>query len=667
MTTAKQIFDSLSDQEKKDLTEILKVAETTSRRSVEIRKVREILSFDQWIDSPYYAGPLSKDIYPFWKVQLKEFFDGLKPELILTGALGGGKTFAGIIVIIYFLYWLACFEVPQRVVGLSEVTSIILSYFSVSQSVAERTGFKLLRDLIDAIPFFQKEFKRNPDINSALYFPSNIQVVVASDSSALLSSNLICGVLDETNHLKSGGGHVGDLAKARSLYEDVSDRIRSRFAGKLSSEIDYFPGCTVLIGSATDDNSFVSERIRKSDLQETQIVIIKPWVVRPDRYSKKTFWVYIGSENTDPMVVNSLQDIETLLNVAYPDEIKVFKKAIVSADVDKDVIPQVIEKLRIRNLFIDPPEDFRPAFKKNVVKALQNQAGVATKLSGKFFTSYVTWKDCICDLIRHPFKQEVISISDKNNITLDSLFAPNIMFDLPEGEDYYGEKFKSIPWILRRHPEAVRHIGSDLSFTGDPTGLAMSHVSNWDIDEETGLSVPIFELDFAIRIEAPESPARIDWSKIRKFVFWLKSKGVQIGSWRNDSYQSLEFLNSLTSNGIPGVVNSVDRNSDDYDDVSSLMFERRFKFYDYFPWKSEWFQLEKIGGKVDHPSDNFKDVSDAVVQSITGCLKAIKEAESPVDSEYHFENKPMPVDIYNSEMNRRIRENPWLTQDYKKW
>ena len=71
-------------------------------------------------------------------------------------------------------------------------------------------------------------------------------------------------------------------------------------------------------------------------------------------------------------------------------------------------------------------------------------------------------------------------------------------------------------------------------------------------------------------------------------------------------------------------------------DVCNLMYENRFKFYEYAPFETEWFSLDHDANKhkVDHPKKNddgsvgSKDVADAIVGAVFNCLYDVSKNPS---------------------------------------
>ena len=86
-------------------------------------------------------GPLAKDLYPYWKHEIIRYCNSPKPELVITGSIGVGKSWVSLAIFIRKLYELSCYDHPQRLFSLSDLSDIVFAYLSINITHAERTGF----------------------------------------------------------------------------------------------------------------------------------------------------------------------------------------------------------------------------------------------------------------------------------------------------------------------------------------------------------------------------------------------------------------------------------------------------------------------------------------------------------------------------------------------
>jgi hypothetical protein len=95
--------------------------------------VAQIRDWDD--DSP----EANQGLYPFWKHVLADLFapDKQYQQLILSLALGCGKTFVSLICLLYKLYLLLEMRDPQDFLGLARATPIVFGFFSATQRLSQ--------------------------------------------------------------------------------------------------------------------------------------------------------------------------------------------------------------------------------------------------------------------------------------------------------------------------------------------------------------------------------------------------------------------------------------------------------------------------------------------------------------------------------------------------
>ena len=194
----------------------------------------------------------------------------------------------------------------------------------------------------------------------------------------------------------------------------------------------------------------------------------------------------------------------------------------------------------------------------------------------------------------------------------------------------------------------------DLALTGDKAGFAMSHVSRHVPVAKAEDEAPIYQeevtLDLALAFpQGPHREIEIRWA--RSLIFRLVERGFHICRISFDGFQSadsIQILNAALGQWGPKVkaarkdiaVNySVDRNTEGYDTLKSLIYAGLYKGYrvqgrdekpDDCIWWRELFTVQRIGGgsmraKIDHPPYGSKDVTDAIAGSAVGAIAASKE------------------------------------------
>ena len=582
----------------------------------EAKLVREVVPIETWLNEEFYSGPSSSQLYPYWKNAIIKVFNSPKRinEVIITGSIGTGKSTAAIYMIAYRLYELSCYYPPQALYNLMNNSKILFAYFNITKDLAGQVGFSQLRDLIDTIPYFQNIFKRNERINSILEWPqSRIYMKPASTSNDVLGMNLISFFVDEANFFKgdgasSTGNSINDVqSKARILYNSVRTRGKSRFV--VNNEDYTF---NVLVSSSMYESSFTEDRIKESAGDDNVMVFdAKIWEVKNvDTYSKEKFVVFSGNELIDPVICNSVAEVNYIRAHYRLPEVK--------CDTPNEAI-QDIQDYDIKKRFIEVPMNFKKEFEGNIIQALQDIAGVPVAATGKLFSNRDSYSRALTGE-ESPFTQDQIVISTNANTTI---------------QDYFKKDWR--PKDLTKK----RFIHFDQATSGDSYGAAQCYIDSVTYDEY-GLPKVNIKFDWMIRINPPKPPHKIDLAKVRSIIPWQeKMFGISYGMISYDTFQSAEAVQDLDKSGYPVQFRSVDKSDKEYLDLTELYYQGRIHHY-----RNEWYEKElfnlnwyRAQGKVDHPSvkeGGTKDVSDAVCGSVANALEypAVEEIQRESDIDW---------------------------------
>ena len=582
----------------------------------EAKLVREVVPIETWLNEEFYSGPSSSQLYPYWKNAIIKVFNSPKRinEVIITGSIGTGKSTAAIYMIAYRLYELSCYYPPQALYNLMNNSKILFAYFNITKDLAGQVGFSQLRDLIDTIPYFQNIFKRNERINSILEWPqSRIYMKPASTSNDVLGMNLISFFVDEANFFKgdgasSTGNSINDVqSKARILYNSVRTRGKSRFV--VNNEDYTF---NVLVSSSMYESSFTEDRIKESAGDDNVMVFdAKIWEVKNvDTYSKEKFVVFSGNELIDPVICNSVAEVNYIRAHYRLPEVK--------CDTPNEAI-QDIQDYDIKKRFIEVPMNFKKEFEGNIIQALQDIAGVPVAATGKLFSNRDSYSRALTGE-ESPFTQDQIVISTNANTTI---------------QDYFKKDWR--PKDLAKK----RFIHFDQATSGDSYGAAQCYIDSVTYDEY-GLPKVNIKFDWMIRINPPKPPHKIDLAKVRSIIPWQeKMFGISYGMISYDTFQSAEAVQDLDKSGYPVQFRSVDKSDKEYLDLTELYYQGRIHHY-----RNEWYEKElfnlnwyRAQGKVDHPRVKewgTKDVSDAVCGSVANALEypAVEEIQRESDIDW---------------------------------
>ncbi|MHA2063070.1 MAG: hypothetical protein ACXABY_01695, partial [Candidatus Thorarchaeota archaeon] len=265
------------------------------------------------------------------------------------------------------------------------------------------------------------------------------------------------------------------------------------------------------------------------------------------------------------------------------------------------------------------PEEHRIDFERDPEQNLMDLAGIST-VPKKPLVDKTLVVSCILDEISHPFKVSKVALDIYSEDLIQDFLVREMLVR--------GWGSSGIGPI--RQPGAARYIHVDLAETGDSAGFAMvycDHFRKETVGEEGGrrdVLVPVIHTDLMLEIP-PQEGGRIDFEKIRLFVFHLRGMGFKIAYVSYDGYQSSDSIQLLLKAGFKSGKVSVDKDDTCYVTLQQAMRGKRFKCYDYAPFIDNMLNLEHdrrgAKGKVDHTSGGRKDVSDAVAGSTWVCLK----------------------------------------------
>jgi hypothetical protein len=273
---------------------------------------------------------------------------------------------------------------------------------------------------------------------------------------------------------------------------------------------------------------------------------------------------------------------------------------------------------------IEVPGEYKSDFVNDIDQALRDIAGIATYGVSPLIHNRQAIQDCITSEIEHPFTREVVSLDERNDITLDQYFLPEKLFIV-----------RRSTYIPKIHPASPRFVHVDIGLTGDCAGIACVHPAGFkEVRRMRGDGTyyidkcPKIYADFMLRI-LPPSGAEIDISKIRSFIISLRDHGLPIVVVSCDGFASQDLLQLMRKLNFESNRLSIDRNDEPYLFLRQTIVERRLMMYKYNPVIIELTDLERDieKRKVDHPKTSnitglpaTKDVSDSLCGAVTTCI-----------------------------------------------
>lgn len=155
------------------------------------------VSIKEFITNPHYLGKSTRNgesIYPYWRQKYNEIFDeslGYE-EVVLTGAIGVGKTRTAVVCLAYLLYKIMCLKNPQEYFKFNEGDKITIFFLNINLKLAEGVGFKTLHQYLLNSPWFMERGTQTGRTNLIYNPPHNIGITFGSKSDHALGQQVFC-------------------------------------------------------------------------------------------------------------------------------------------------------------------------------------------------------------------------------------------------------------------------------------------------------------------------------------------------------------------------------------------------------------------------------------------------------------------------------------------
>jgi len=568
-----------------------------------------------------YLGEVCPGLAWQWRRDLQNVLDPPAEivEWILDGALGTGKTTVSCIALAYKLCLMFHMRSPAQYYGLLPNSPVVLALFNVYKYLGQDVAYAKLLSLMQTSPYFKKmsDLGRGKRRVKEQYheFPGNVGLVIGSDALHSMGQDVVGGLLDEANFRKKSASGVTDDTKRKEMFQiyvGTLQRIISRVGQ---------PVLLCLASSSEDEDDFTSKH--KEEMRDDPHVYVSHYALYEikERYrEEKVFWVFTGDRINPPRI---LGDEEAS---------------------DGDVIPV--------------PQSLRPVYETDVEESLRKISGVSVQSSGRLIPDR---RKILAAVERagdrkNPFTEESVQIGVRSDKCIEDFVRVGDLFlPLDVAASKYQPKF---------FPSTPRYIHVDLAETKCAAGIACScqsgvtRVSRLSAQEGTvDVSEVLVHIDFILQIRNLEGD-RIDFGKIRRFIFWLRAMGMNISLVTYDQYQSSDSINILTQAGIEGDRQSMDKTPDAYFTLRNLYQEDRVShpYHSIYQGEVESLRIrgEGMKEKVVKGEGKGKDVSDSVAGSVYRCVSGAKgSVVAP----------PMKKAVAQAKgVYSQVGENPWDTR-----
>lgn len=447
-----------------------------------------------------------------------------------------------------------------------------------------------------------KEFKQSikdiliqsPYFNNMIHGMNHIRLQTeGTRNSNMLGTDLIGAVLSEVNFWKPEW-------IAQEKMNTAMGRYTSRFG-----KYEHFIGFIIFDTSARGDASVMEKFLKENALGDKILsVSASQWAVKGNErggfFQNGGFWVYAGDSLKSPFILEADkgQTVESL-----------------SDDVSYD-----------KSRFIYCPNELYPEFKADIIKALNDKAGYSTHSTGKFFENPTVITDCV---------------------RLPKLNEDSIMVDFYDTDDKLSDHLYQA--ISRIDPNTPCYIHLDMGYVHDLCGFSLIQFNKWEMYGEKGTKYPSFRVPIAVGISR-KSGQETSALHVYDLIIEL-SKRFDIASVSYDTHQTRPIVQELMRAGIDTKLISVDRTTEPYIVLKSLMSRKLIELPNNQILLRELAELKYVGpDKIDHPSSGAgsKDISDSLCGAIFNAYTNIDMASEPSANTFKAKQQAKLFDMAES-------------------
>lgn len=558
---------------------ISKVAQLESKDKIEL--AAQLYGFssvpptiDEFIDSPRFLGSVLKGkVYPYWREQLRDIY----PTPIFSRYK---------------------YIIPKGAIGTGKSTfSMIIAAYDLCRLLHLKNPHATM-NLVKGTMFSIRCFNLTKDkafdvllgplntwLKSSPYFVEELKAIKD-------------GIRYNTNVQLLPARRAGDVISEclvfalisevnffpKHIAQDIITTCKSRMTSRLQL-VDNVFGKIILDSSSTETDSVVERFIKDCpEPERMKVITTSIWDAKKHLgiyFNAGSIKVYAGSDGIQPHIIEPGEDTT-------------------SYDQDRIIVA---------------PKELENDFKFDMIKTLNDQAGYSVSDVNEFITN----------------KKSIIDA-----LTLDSPIPDeDFIIDFFSEEQIYdiiGDKILSVLPTDRK-----LYCRTDLGLVQDRAGMAISYIDSADFEKIGTKKIfrPSIRVPVAFGItRKPGQETSID--KIINFWVWLSTKR-SIAIVTLDQFQSSAINQALTKLGIKNKRLSVDRTDQPYVNFKNLLLKGKVHAVNTETLKSEWWNLVRVGNKVDHKSSSTKDITDAVVGSIQTIIDD-GEASADITSEMMIDN-----------------------------
>lgn len=213
-------MNNLTEKEQQEVLKILKEmskGDTSSYNSLLKEDYEEIpVDVETFLHDPKYLGKglINEEgkftVFPYWVKVLKDIFpDPLKPAqyntLALTGAIGLGKSFEAVLVMLYELYRMMCLKNPYTYYGLQPIDKITFAMMNITLDASKGVAWDKMQQLLQTSEWFMERGTLSGSVNVEWNPPKGIELIAGSLPRHILGRAVFSCLDGDTEIITSDG------------------------------------------------------------------------------------------------------------------------------------------------------------------------------------------------------------------------------------------------------------------------------------------------------------------------------------------------------------------------------------------------------------------------------------------------------------------------------
>lgn len=129
-------------------------------------------------------------LYPYWEKKLKEIFPTSTTTryntIVLTGAIGLGKSTIAVICLLYMLHRLLCLRDPYLFYGMQPIDKISISLMNITLENAKGVALDKMNQMILSSTWFMSKGKMTGETNLVFNPNKHIELITASSNNQVI-------------------------------------------------------------------------------------------------------------------------------------------------------------------------------------------------------------------------------------------------------------------------------------------------------------------------------------------------------------------------------------------------------------------------------------------------------------------------------------------------